>query len=489
MTAAWKFKRPLSYGLLGAALFCLYAYTRDQIKLSDLMVSEQVAFEKAWREGYRLSPQDFRVRVQADSFAALSRLTNSPLSGSPWPLPETIWWLRSTFLESVGDPENPPVPWSEIEAALNETGPRGSQEVLQILTTTRVFQFPASRIGSRRLAYLGPLTQVDRYLLMELGLLLHQNRRDEAWLHLLGLTRLATGYKPDPMGVAQMTRYQFMQAALTALWSFSRCFPLTQPELEELLTAWREVDVLGGMPDTAAFTRCEFLPLLNQERLPQGFSRSWQAFFLIFQKSSEDLREQWVYFKDSTFSDVRAWFDRHEVLYLDGLHLIQQSCQRERELKRAIQLESWPEMRRQLDTFPGPWPPFTPSTRAAVIVTLSRFSTQIWIRTLPSDIQDYEWVPYVEAESLRRLALAGLMLRLHVAQTGTSPAEGRVMGAIPLDFRTGAPFLYRRIGLRDFELRSPGATNAPTPLFDPESIYPRIPRKTPLVWPSQTVSP
>lgn len=485
MTAAWKLKRPLSYALLAGAFFCLYAYTRAQIRLSDLMVSEQDAFERAWREGYRLSPQDFRVRVQADTFPALSRLTNSPPRGSPWPLPETIWWLRSTFVDPGARPQDPPVQWSDIEEFLNREGVFNSQEALDVLMTLRSFQFP---VASRRLGYLAPLTRLEGRLLLELGLLLHQDRREEAWSHVLGLTRLATRYKPDPVTTAQVVRSQFMEAALTAYWSFSRRFALSHADLEAILESWREADVLGGMPDMVAYTRCEFLPGLNDERLPRGFARTWQAFQLL-QRSPNGFGEQWDYFKYSAISDVKFWFDDHWVLYLDSLNLIQTSCRRERALRRMIQLESWPEMRRVLETIQDAWPPFSNPSRAETIYSLRHSLNQIWMRALPSDMPDYDCVPFVEAESLRRLAVAGLMLQIQVAQTGSSPADAHSIPTLPKDFRTGAPFVYQQVGLRDFELRSPVATNASTPVFDPEKIYPRIPRKTPVVWPSQRGSP
>lgn len=489
MTAAWKLKRLLSYGLLGAALFSLDAYTRAQVRLSDLMVSEQASYEQAWREGYRLSPQDFRVRVQPDTFSALSRLTNSSLRGSPWPLPETIWWLRSTFVDPGADPQDTPVQWSDIEGFLAEDGVSNSQEALDVFMAARSIQFPAPRVGSRRLAYLGPLTSIERRLLLELGVLLHQDRRDEAWSHLLGLTHLATRYKPDPEAAAQMVRSQFIQAALTAYWSFSRRFALTQEELESLLESWREADVLRGALDMVAFARCEYLLMLNEQKIPQGFSHTRHA-LSVLQLSPTDVGSRWGYFKSAMVFDVKSWFDDHRVLYQDGLRLIRFSCERERALHHAIRSgESWPEIRRRLEALPGPWPPLSPATRAATIHSLRSLSIRFQARNLPPDVPDWDWVPIVEAESLRRLAVAGLMLRIQAAQRGVSPADAKSLPPIPNDFRTGEPFLYQRIGVRDFELRSAAATNGPTPVFDPEAIYPRLPRKTPLAWPSQSASP
>lgn len=252
-----------------------------------------------------------------------------------------------------------------------------------------------------------------------------------------------------------------------------------------MLQLWREFDVLRAMPDLVAFTRCEYLSVLTY-REPYG---TWSTFRALggMLSVSESLRSKWGAMRASIQTDFREVSYRHLGSYEDESRLIQQSCLREQALRRAIQAETWPEMSRMLHTLPNPWPTFTPNSRAASICSLRRISFSYQSVPQAPDVADPDWMPFVEAESLRRLAIAGLMVRIQTLRTGETPTSLSSIPDLPKDFRTGQEFIYRPLRGQNFELLSPLATNAPpSKPFDPDRVYPRTAQAGPILWPSRS---
>lgn len=476
--------RLLAVVVIGATGLGLALYHRFLELSASVMEANHAAYEAAWQDAHRLCISDFRTQLTSNTLTPLTPLTNVWDCHFGWSHSDTVAWLRTTYVDQNGTSDEPVVPWSEIESHLTAECQDSLRKAIDALNELTIIQFPTRRREVRTCPAISGLLRLDAGLILELGLLLHRRQREEAWLHVIALTKLATRFKPAPNLIFYEKRLEMLQGALTAFWGFGRSFPVSEQEVGEFLEPWQRMTVLEAMPDIVALDRCEYMRGLMEQRLYGQHYYSLQTLSELI-RGQRSLLQSGSQLWYAPRVDSQQWSYYHFQTYVDERHLIELSCRREKAMNQALQGNSWAQIVAEHPSIHDSHLQFSPNSRAATLVNLSQLSRRFSSGLRPAQTEDPYTEPFVETESLRRLVIAGLTVRLHILREGRAPESLQDVSNIPFDFRSGRPFLYRAVPPRDFELVLPTATNSlPVRPFDPEKIYPRIYRPGPVAWPA-----
>jgi hypothetical protein len=192
-----------------------------------------------------------------------------------------------------------------------------------------------------------------------------------------------------------------------------------------LQAEWESVDFFTRLPDTAAYQRardaaaCEQARLMPKPNVPFGEFMAWGLRFPVF--VWEGLNELWwekQYRQHGSYGDQAAV----SLYYRD----------RELELRRAVQAQTWPDMRRLRGVMHPP--PFK-----------SRFKGS---RILAAIDNKFLLGGAAIAEAQRRIIIAALALERYRARHGAYPhalsgLAPEFLKKPPVDFMDGDPLRYR----------------------------------------------
>jgi hypothetical protein len=99
--------------------------------------------------------------------------------------------------------------WTELRDTLNENREEFDEACLAALSGPIRFEPVVQSDGNLLMPYLQHLRQLAPGLQARTVLALHEGKRLYAWTNLLALTRLATAWRPEPMGSSHLLRVTF----------------------------------------------------------------------------------------------------------------------------------------------------------------------------------------------------------------------------------------------------------------------------------------
>ncbi len=268
------------------------------------------------------------------------------------------------------------------------------------------------------------------------------------WTNLLALTRLVTAWEPEPSEVSHLVRFVCVALAQNATWEAVQVGGWTDEQLGALQRAWASADFLGGLPETAAFSRASMAAECAADRQqPLGFPSLSEFGSALFRSPKAALSEM--------MSLLKVIHYRNHGAYEDEKALLLYFREREIELGQAVKATSWVEMR----SLPG----VTNSSRFQG-VGRSHAMTRMNLRRVALDLQNQGGGflgRAAEAEARRRLVVTALAVERYRLQHGALPRslQELVPQFLPkptMDFMDGKPLRYLVVGDGRFVLYSVG---------------------------------
>lgn len=347
-----------------------------------------------------------------------------------------IWKLEKLSRNRVEDV------WPELDETLRQTQPR-LDTALQAAISGPIRFEPIGRGFGALLPYLGDLRQLETAFGLQTVVALHQGRRDVAWTNLLASTCLVTEYTPEPIDISHVVRFVCAALAFDAAWNALQSTNWTDAQLSELQRRWESVDFWSGLPETAAFSRANSVVTCerySQEPLEMSFGRLIRA-----------PREAWGwlgYYRNQLHY-------RHVGVYEDQQALLLYYRDRELELRAAMPLPTWSEMR----LLPG-----ITNLVPFVSKNLSPLTSLMNMRQMTSrGLMEGQGLlgSAASSEVRRRLIITAVALERFRARHGSYPETlpmlvPELLASAPVDFMDGKPLRYHCTDDGHFVLYSVG---------------------------------
>ena len=337
----------------------------------------------------------------------------------------------------------------------------------------------------------GAIEHVPRlhYLLLALSdrviLELHDGNSGAAWTNLLAATRLVTAWEPEPSRISRIFQSLMADETFADTWQALQLGNWPDARLAALQEEWESANFFTNLPETAAFDRADAVNYCQLLSKQQPFARN----------SLSRLAKEAVSDPSAAYQDIKSGFDimrYHGVEALtDERNLLLYYQQRELELRHAIQLTNWAEMRAQ----PG-------VTNVISFKSPSRDLVQITEGIRREEILLSFWVATEEAQ--RRVLITAIALERYRGKHGAYPATlaslaPEFVKAVPVDFMDGKPLRYRLTDDGHFVLYSVGldcVDDGGKLLLPNAPIWPRnsagepvAPTNVDIVWPHPNFSP
>jgi hypothetical protein len=358
-----------------------------------------------------------------------------------------VVWKQDTLASDSG--ENL---WPVLRAALKDNRAQLDAACQAALSGPIGFDLVASRGSGMLLPHLAALKGLAQRLGTRVVLELHDANQEAARTNLLALTRLVTGWEPEPVEVSHLVRFACATIAFQATWQALQADGWTDGQLEQLQHEWASLDFLRGLPDTAAFSRAAMASLCQLER-----GQPPSSLALTLKGTLGSPRYAW-----SALTDYwrRRQYRQHGT-YEDEQGLLLHYRERELELRRAVQGSTWSEMRQ----LPGVTNmiPFRSKHYSMMQSMLNTRQLMLaYYLYAEGQGQRYGLLGHAaDAEARRRVLITAIALERYRTRHGSYPdALQRLvpewLRRTPLDFMDGRPLRYRRTDDGRFVLYSVG---------------------------------
>jgi hypothetical protein len=300
------------------------------------------------------------------------------------------------------------------------------------------------------LPHLASLKQYGSKFARGMVMELRGGNREEAWTNLLAASRLVTGWESEPVEISHLVRFACAKVAFEALWQ-GLAAGWNEERLAGLQRDWEEVDLLKGLPETAAFTRAGAARLSQAQREePVEFGMTIRQMISAPRAAMGNVS---YYFQRLRYRRSGVFEVEREAL----LHF----RDREVEMRNAVKAGSWEEMR----AMPGVTNlvPFQSEHGAPLVSVLN-------VKQLAYSMYDGEGARSFlgrasEVEAHRRIMVTAIALERYRVRHGRYPDElGKLVPEFlkeePVDFMDGKPLRYRLGGDGRFLLYSVGLDGA-----------------------------
>lgn len=332
------------------------------------------------------------------------------------------------------------------------------------------FDFKAQAADSMTLPHLSAMRELSQRLELRVLTALHENDRDRAWTNLLALTRVVTAYEPEPVEVSKMVRWVSVADAFEGTWQALQAGGWQEERLAALQKEWESADFLGGLLGVEAFDGASMATVCQVERDQPGPPMgSWTELIRYPRHLLSAIHER---FQHAAYRRHGSYEDEKEILlyYRD----------RESEMRRALQGQSWKEMR----SLPGVTR-VTPFRSKYPSLLQSLWNSRKLHRGGNSFLGQA-----AASETRRRLLVCAIALERYRGRHGFYPKvlqelAPEFLRTVPVDFMDGQLLRYRLGGDGHFILYSVGLN-----CIDQGGILPRwdptrgVVRSLPdLMWP------
>jgi len=315
------------------------------------------------------------------------------------------------------------------------------------------FHLDANRGSAMLLPNLAPLKNFVIRLGERAVLDLHDGKMEDAWLNVIGMTRMVTAWETEPVEISYLVKTACAALVLNSTWQALQTDSWSDEQLGQLQREWESVDFFKALPETAAFSRAAAAQSCQQERSQPledyEYGSVAQQFFQSPKDAWANLRYRWQmvrHRRHGSFED-----ERNLLLYYRD---------RELELRKASLAQTWSEMR----TLPGATNtvPFQSRNFSGALSMLNSkqlmLSTQMYSaggpgRTVTARV--------AEAEARRRVIVTAIALERFHKRAGNYPKSLAELSPdflkTPLvDFMDGQPLRYRTTDDGHFVIYSVG---------------------------------
>jgi hypothetical protein len=401
------------------------------------------------KEGLKTDLSDFDFSTDPATAARAAALTNAIISRPAVLLQgcgvesAVVAWKGTNFQEEAEGYQSLP----SVEQTLT------NQANLDLACTAALagpihFPLMANHGSAMLLVHLATLKSISQALAARAILDLRDKRYSQAWTNLLAVTRLAAAWEPEPSEISHLVRFNLARNAWKAAWQALQAHQWSEEQLLALQREWEAPDFFKGLPETAAFQGACMVDVCIRERTNSSpgppLKNTLQNAIQSPASVVNDAKYRWQrmqYHTSGTYEDERDLL----LFYRD----------REMELRKAIRLPTWLEMR----NLPG---------AANSILFRSKHVSQMQMMLNTRQLS-VGWQSQgktllghaAETEARRRLVVAAIGLERYRLAHGTYPKDLQslapdVLKNIPVDFMDGKPLRYRLAEPASFVLHSVG---------------------------------
>jgi hypothetical protein len=290
--------------------------------------------------------------------------------------------------------------WPLERDVLEDSAPQMDAAAAALLSGSFGFNLNAAHGRYMLLPHVAEVRRCSEIFAGRTIMALHDRDQDAAWTNLLALTRLVTGWRIEPTEVSESVRFGCLQTAYNVTWQTLQAGNWTDTRLAQLQSEWESLDVLKPLPDTVAFMGASCIADVERADYA-GIVEDEKALLLFY----------------------------HD---------------REVEMRRAIQSQSWTDMQRIPD-ITNIFFLFPPATNLP-----PRERWQVESRRFPVQLNSGGLSlagRAAEAEARRRLIITAIALERFHLHDGSYPKTLDALApdwlkAVPLDFMNGQPLHY-----------------------------------------------
>lgn len=429
--------------------------------------AEQAALEKTRqelrRQGFKLDLSEFDFSQPAEMRARTVALTGNQMNATPrsW-LGQSIVFPREDLelmkvvgKESVlpiwkgehhgayGNKENT---WGLLRELFHENEQTRAAMAQAANSGPYAFDLAASQGRVMRLPHLAWVKNLCDLFADRAMLCLHDQDLSGGWANLMTATRLVTGWQCEPVEVSLAVRCQCAQTIYEAAWEALQTNAWSDEQLLALQREWEKMDFFKELPEAVAFDRASITA--NARRVNIGPISSTPVTL------QQILHAPVVTWQNFRYGRKRKYYMSHGF-YEDEKQILLYFCDREMEVRRAIQCATWANMSAVPGiTNPPPLKSLVADMSAWRSMVLNRYETD-------EDFRYYGLKRAAVAETHKRLVIIATALhryRLHYncfpeSLTNLMPDY---LVSLPVDFMDGKPMHYRRTDPNNFVLYSVG---------------------------------
>lgn len=439
-------RRCVAFAAVGAAATvfgCLFLFLKSpKQREAEALVRASI------KAGYKMDAGDFDLDIGEAARRATGFFTNDPIGR-----PDGFKFHGIHFHEPIGsnaalvlwrepmiadaDGSNA---WPNVRAQ-QESSSNILSQLVQLLETPKFRTQGQGQFGNRLL--LPHLTYIRTYSLNFLWqrtcLALHDGRREDAWIALRSLSRLATRWEPEPFSTSQSVRFSVVIAAQQRMWDALQDSGWSEDQLRELQAEWEHLDLLSRLPDAEAVERVMNLVACEERRVGkvEGIVPSFWERLKWPGNSRMDALKGWF----ETWNRERSY--RRNGVFEDEIAIITCFNEREDELKNAIGRATFVSMKERISTTNQIW---VRSSSGSEIVTLINLNlpNQDWLTSENHGLLGR----LSNAESRRRILVTALAVKRHAISKGRPPESldklvPDFLRAVPADYIDGLPLRYR----------------------------------------------
>jgi len=406
--------------------------------------------EALHREGFKtdLSQFDFSTAPELRAReAALTALDAKRSGGLPreWPdLAETITdgsrivvWQQDMLKwpHELRPGEGDQLAWDEFCEPLQDNRAALDAACTAALASPIRFDLDAHGGAAMRLLHLAVLKSLTQATSSRAMIALHNGNLDEAWTNLLAETRLVTAWEPEPAEVSHLVRFAMTKLVFDVTWQALQTNTWSTGQLARWQTEWEGVDFLRNLPETGEFKlACDMADYDFDRRRQAGVGPpvggSGQSFAQWIQSAWQSPAAMWSEWC-SRWKQAQYW---RSGQYEEECDVMRWDCDRQIELRNAVQAPTWAEMRR----LPGVMNQVPFKSKYGYYSIRSRSSMRqigMAFQMAGGGLLGHA----AQAESQRRILVAALALERYRAQQGAYPhtlaaLAPEYLKSEPLDF-------------------------------------------------------
>ena len=339
--------------------------------------------------------------------------------------------------------------WPELRQAFEQYRSSMDQALQAAISGPIRFEPIGAPGPAALLPYLSDLRRLETAFGSRTILTLHDGDAAQAWTNLLASTCLVTEYSPEPIEICCLVRFGCAGIAFETLWNALNFDGWSDAQLGLLQGRWEAVDLWTNLLETVAYRCADAIAVaqnsLNQPVFPGGLTKS------ILAELIRSPRNAWAALSEYS---GRMRYARYGF-YKDQKAFLLFSRDRASDMRRAIQCQTWSEMR-QLPGVLNPVP-FVSSASSAAWVWHNQRGAAMNFAARGKGILGMA----AEAEARRRLILTALALERHRLRHGHYPQvlaeiDSNILKSPLADFMDGKPLRYRLSEDGHFTLYSVG---------------------------------
>jgi hypothetical protein len=302
------------------------------------------------------------------------------------------------------------------------------------------FNLIASNGNFMLLPHLAILRNLTGILGCHAMLNLHDGNKDAAWTNIMAATRLVTAWEIEPVEVSYLVRFADTKEVFNMTWQTLQTDGWSDMQLARLQQEWDGVNFFTNLPEIAAFRRACDADSAVRDR--DQMLKSRPSFF----RFALQLLQSPKYISVSLRAHSNESDYLHHGWYEDQKDLLLYNRDWEVELRKAVQLPTWQQMRR-LSGARSKFPFQSRFQHSIMQMRLNNRQLSLAFEGRGGGLLGHA----AEAEAERRILLTAFALERYRLKHGSypstlAPLAPEFLKTVPVDFMDGQPLRYR---LRD----------------------------------------